>query len=374
MSLPIIPKQSLSKMLRDQLEIYNKEHPDDLMDYDILFLREKKFQLKRSTRYSCLSYAFNDNFEQTLLDKIEKSFNTAFTRKQKKDEREHPTCDNEEHLQAYADPLDCAVENFVMNDNVDNYMNGDYCFYYELPSSMENDDNNCDYDSCDYDTFIVTDPNALFYNLARVLHMDESRIMLAFYSGEGLDIEYYGNQYVNDVVDYYFEKSKLKLKDLVGLINKPGFKISNIANIINPYKNITYDQFETIAPHLNIPKDLTNTCKHLLAQSQNPLAYKTGYQHGCEDFYDDLAERGIYEDSLYLFKLFKFLGFSFPDQPNMLEKFSVISSYLPTNSISVITPKGTNGSIRIDKYFQIVEEISDYAAYLLEKECSRSSK
>ena len=42
MSLPIIPKQSLSKMLRDQLEIYNKEHPDDLMDYDILFLREKR--------------------------------------------------------------------------------------------------------------------------------------------------------------------------------------------------------------------------------------------------------------------------------------------------------------------------------------------
>ena len=369
MPLPTISKQSLSKMLRDQLEIYNKEHPDDLLNYDILFLREKEFQLKWRTRYSCLSYAFNDNLEQTLLDKIERSFNTAFTRKQKKDEREHPTCDNEEHLQAYADPLDCAVENFVMGGNVDNYMDGDYCFYYELPSSMENDD-----DNCDYDTFIVTDPSALFYNLARVLHMDESRIIFAFYSGEGLDIKYYNNQYVNDIVDYYFEKSKLKLKDLVKSIEKPGFKISNIANIINPRKNLTYDQFETIAPHLNIPKDLTNTCKHLLAQSQNPLAYETGYMHGCEDFYDDLAERGIFEDQLYLFKLFEYLGFSFPEQPDMLEKFSVVSSYLANDSISVVTPKGTKGTLRINKYFKIVEEISDYAAYLLEKECSRSNK
>lgn len=204
--------------------------------------------------------------------------------------------------------------------------------------------------------------------------MDESKIILAFFNGEGLDIEYYNNQYVNDIVDYYFEKSELTLKELSDPIKKPGFKISNIANIINPRKNITFDQFETIAPHLNIPKDLTNTCKHLLAQSQNPLAYKTGYEHGCEDFYDDLAERGIFEDKLYLFKLFEYLGFSFPEQPDMLEKFSVISSYLSTNSISVITPKGTKGNIRIDKYFQIVEEISDYAAYLLEKECSRSNK
>lgn len=369
MPLPIIPKQSLSKMLRDQLKIYNKEHPDDLLDYDTLFYREKEFQLKHRTRYSCLSHAFNDKFEQTLLDKIEKSFNAAFTRKQKKDEREHPTCDNEEHLQTYADPLDCAAENFVMNDCVDNYMNGDYYFYYELPSSMENADINCD-----YDTFIVTDPNALFYNLARVLHMDESKIILAFYNGEGLDIKYYDNQYVNDIIDYYFAKSELSLKDLATLIDKPGFKISNLANIINPHKNITFDQFDTIAESLNIPKHLTSSCKHRLAQSQNPLAYKTGYEHGCEDFYDDLAERGVYEDILYLFKLFKFLGFSFPDQPNILEKFSVISSYLSTNSISVITPKGTKGNIRIDKYFQIVEEISDYAAYLLEKECSRSNK
>ena len=70
MSTPLLSKKALSKILRNQLDIYNNSHPTDTLNYDRLFYREKYFQQKHSIRYTCLSYAFNDKIEQTVLDRI----------------------------------------------------------------------------------------------------------------------------------------------------------------------------------------------------------------------------------------------------------------------------------------------------------------
>lgn len=385
MSTPLLSKKALSKILRNQLDIYNNSHPTDTLNYDRLFYREKYFQQKHSIRYTCLSYAFNDKIEQTVLDRIDKSFDESFTRKQKKclhdfDEiNKGNSIDGSQKtnskyiskedffaLKYIEDPLDCADDNYTAYSDIELYMNGDYYFENEFPQSeMEHD----------VDNLIVFNPNALFYNLARILHADEALIMMAFYDGEGLDLNYYLKQYVKDVLDYYFEKSKpLTYTQLENKISRNGFKSSNIGNILDPDKEITFEQFATIAPFLNIPERLTTACKYRLAQYKNLFAYNAGYEAGCEDFYDASAERGLFKNTIYLYKLFKYIGFSFPDYSNIPENFSDIISYINTESpLSIITPNGTKSIISVGNYLNIVDKISRYAKELLEKECIDSN-
>ena len=242
---------------------------------------------------------------------------------------------------------------FLSPDDIDdvsttlNYMNGDYYFEYEFPEYDPQEKAN-DLDLLYPDKFIVQDANQLYYNLARVVHMDER--------------------------DYYLQKAELSHRKLTDKIDKKKFKKSNIGNIFKPDANITFKQFTEIASVLNIPEHIQDACKYRLAQFHDAFATESGYKTGQEDLYEDLAEIGIYDDQIYLYKLFTYLGFSFPDYPIMPAKNAAVTSDMSAErKLSVFTPDGTEATISVDNYLDIIDKISLYSKELLEKECSHTN-
>mgnify|MGYP004646458969 CR=1 FL=1 len=364
MSSPILSKKALSKILKNQLEIYNAEHPDDIMSYVILFDRITSFRFKHPIRYSCLGYAFDNEIDEKLITRIDK----AYRARKAKAHYKHDSMINKESTSLYLFPDD--IDDF---NAISNYLNGDYYFEYEFPEYDPQKENN-NLDLLYPDKFIVQDANQLYYNLARVVHMDERTLIETFYAGEGLSIIEYDMQYIRDVLDYYLQKAELSQRELTNKIKKKNFGKSNIGNIFKPNACITFNQFTEIASALNIPKHILDACKYRLAQFHDAFATKSVYKIGQEDLYEDLADIGIYDDQIYLYKLFTSLGFSFPDYPIMPSKNADIISYMSADrKLSVVTPDGTKSTISIDNYLDIIDKISLYSKELLEKECSHAN-
>lgn len=366
MTTPTLSKKFLSKILRKQLEIYNTEHPNDAMSYEILFERARYFQIKHPVRYACLGYAFDKDIDKKLLDRIRISYKKKESNIHKKD----PIQDPLNQAPTLFMPPDSDSDDF---NDFSMYMNGDYSFEYELPEYDPQKEDN-ELDILYPDKFIVKDPNSLYYTLARVTHMDEQTLLEAFYAGEGLSIIEYDMQYIRDVLDYYLQKSNLTQKILSQEIHKKKFKKSNIGNMFQPDAIITFAQFTEITPFLNIPEHVLDACRYRLAQFHDAFATDSGYQTGQEDLYESLAEIGIYDDQIYLYKLFTYLGFSFQDYPIMPTKTGDIASYMsPEHVLSITTPTGIKSSITVDNYLNIIDKISDYAKELLENECTHAN-
>lgn len=367
MSSPMLSKKALSKILTKQLEIYNAEHPDDIMSHDILFERIAFFRLKHPIRYSCLGYAFDNEIDERLITRIDKAYRAREAKAHYKDPTYDPMID-EKSTSLFLSPDDIDDVSTTLN-----YMNGDYYFEYEFPEYDPQEKAN-DLDLLYPDKFIVQDANQLYYNLARVVHMDERTLIETFYAGEGLSIIEYDMQYIRDVLDYYLQKAELSHRKLTDKIDKKKFKKSNIGNIFKPDANITFKQFTEIASVLNIPEHIQDACKYRLAQFHDAFATESGYKTGQEDLYEDLAEIGIYDDQIYLYKLFTYLGFSFPDYPIMPAKNADVTSYMSAErKLSVVTPDGTEATISVDNYLDIIDKISLYSKELLEKECSHTN-
>lgn len=237
-------------MIKDQLGLYNMQHPGEKMDAAGLFQRADHFYYrgKHPDRYTILWKWLEPEIQE------EPCFITDLRNKYKR--RTAPKKNPQKPESDSCIPLD--------REEIERYMDGICLLFDEWWE--------------DNSIKPVGDPSRQFYLLARASEMPESDMMQAFYEGDGLDIFRYDSYCAYDIFEYYFMKSGLTNKDLSEKIDMAGFHTSTIAKLLNRSENITFDQFAVLAGALGIPDKWVKFCLYRLTQKKDRLPYKLGYK------------------------------------------------------------------------------------------------
>ena len=432
----LLSRKELSQILKRQMDTYNKEHPDNQIDTELLFSRLMFYYLhEHPERYTCLGQNFDKDFNPNA-DYLKKLYKKADEADKPRDEisgedelfEAEPISDlsdfndsefNEGKLrppkkknsspQKTGEEIDKALV-FEEDAYCEAYLNGQYYIYgldsgkaYEKALDLQlNAEELEDYLNGVY--VVISKPSKLFYALARILHMDEASLMEAFFIGDGLNLQFYRQQYVKDIVDYYFHMTWSSRTKLVNALkadgHREGFSDATIYNILYTEKEIRFEEFSVLAPYLKIPDDLANACKHRLAQFYDAFSFNAGYNAFWEDYNDHPEEMGeaygfvptadyndlesdyreafleleAYKDLLketdktMLYKLYESIGYSFspimddihiiPDNPSEEE-------LLAATSFWVTFPDGRIQKIPAMEIKELLNKLSDYANYLM---------
>lgn len=332
-------REQLSTMLKNQLKLYNINHPDDKMDAEGLAQRTEHFFYRNfhPDRYIILWKLLEPELqdEPDFIKRIRDSYRPG-----KKPNTKANISSVKEFLEHYL---------------------GWNC---QSPHK--------------YEDSLIQDPSKLFYMAARASEMDWDDIAQAFNEFSELDVLKFYSYSIYDIVEYYFAKSEFSEKELSSRITFRGFKTSTFANLLNRSNDITYIQFLVLAQALEIPENWIEFVQCHLIRAEDHIAFKIGYEAFFQDFpknpdrkvtslysWEDIATTKIFGA---VSKLYRQMGYTlisetFPKPINFHDTHEMDNTFL-----KVFSPDHSCHAISLAEYEAIKEKILKYARYRMDSE------
>ena len=334
-----LSREQLSTMLKDQLEQYNVNHPEDKMDAEKLAQRAEHFFYRKShpDRYIILW----KQLEPELQD--EPCFIKGIRDSYKPGKRQNT-----------------KVNIGSVKEYLAQYLG------WNCQMSQECEDS------------LIQDPNELFYMVANACELDCSDIARVFNEFNELDAFKFYTYFIYDLVEYYFAKSGLSEEELSSRIPVNGFRTSTIYNLLNRSNDITYKQFLILAEALKIPENWTYIVKHDLLLAENQISFKIGYDAFVSNFmgnpdkivtslysWEDIETTKIYGAISKLYRQMGYVLLSevFPEQTDFHDPNDMENKFL-----EIISPDHSSHMISLAEYEAIKEKILKFARYRMDSE------
>lgn len=332
-----LSREQLSTMLKNQLEQYNINHPENKMDVERLAQRAEHFFYHKShpDRYIILW----KQLEPELQD--EPSF-----------------------IKGIRDSYKPKKKTKAISSSVKEYL--EHYLGWNCQPSHECEDS------------LNEDPNELFYMVAAASEMDFCDIVRIFSEFNELNPSRFYSYFMYDIVEYYFAKSELGEEELSNRIPVNGFGTSTIYNLLNRSNDITYKQFLILSEALEIPEGWTYIVKHDILQAESHISFKIGYDAFLSDFAEnpDKIVTSLYSwkdiDTTKIFgavsKLYRQMGYSllsevFPEQIDFHAPDEMDYTFL-----EVISPDHSRHMISLAEYEVIKNKILRYARYRMDSD------
>ena len=351
---PVFNRKQLSELLNKQFEHYMRHNPQISLDEEWYYL--PFFDLANSLyQRSC-----SDRYR--ILHKwLEPETEPAPQAKNKSD--------NKTNDDIFLDP-----------DYIASYMSGEYLFKHEYKGSKVE----AELDG----KFLIENPSLLFYHLARASEMEEYDIICAFHGGEGLELSEYELYCAYDIFDYYYKESGLTEISLSKLINQKGYSPQSISILLDRTKALSLENFLVLAEALQIPDEWKQFGQCCLAHRQDPFFYMYGYQESLADHAEPmymypLLQEGADEQQIWgtVSQLYDYLGYTALNLPPSWENpgnyddtavFGIMKPYKKRSSNTDRKNKENkrNGNIykmQVSHYKTILEDVAEYAEFILEK-------
>lgn len=330
----VLSREQLSTMLKDQLEHYNINHPEDKMDAAKLAQRAEHFFYRKShpDRYIILWKQLEPELQEEpgFIKGIRDSYKPG---------KKRNTKGNISPVKEY----------------LGQYLGWDCQTPHECGDSL------------------TQDPNELFYMVANACGLDCCDIARAFSECNELDALKFYTYFIYDIVEYYFARSGLSEEELSNRIPVNGFRTSTIYSLLNRSNGITYKQFLILAEALKIPENWTYIVKHSLLLAENQIAFKIGYDAFVPDFMEnpDKIVTSLYSwkyikpTKIYgaVSRLYRQIGYAllsevFPEQIDFHDPDDMDYKFL-----EIISPDHSSHTISLAEYKAISEKILKYARF-----------
>ena len=351
---PVFNRKQLSELLKKQFKHYMRHNPQISFDeewYYLTFveLANSLYHRKCSDRYRIL--------RKWLEPEMAEEPQTEF-----------------KHFRKENDDI------YLDLDHITNYLSGKYLFRHEYKWSKQ---------EAELDNIsLIEKPSLLFYHLARASEMEEYDIICAFYGGEGLELSEYEMYCAYDIFEYYYEVSGLTEIALSKRINKKGYSPQSISLLLDRTKAISLENFLVLAEALQIPDKWLRFGQCCLAHQQDPFFYVYGYQESLDDHADPINMYSLLQEEAdkrqllgTVSQLYDYLDYTVLNLPPSWED----SEYCDDTAVlSIIRPdnkksRNTDGKykdskrnenvykIQLDHYKAILEDVAEYAEFVLEK-------